>query len=89
MKRKPVEPFDYVDAMPINGYLTHAVRFQPEHFHRTAPYIVVTYMRALCGVGRGGMRVRLDQEGAIQPFKGVDGCTTCHVRVNKLRQAAE
>ena len=82
------EPFDYVDARPINGYLTHAVRNQPEHFHRTAPFIVVTYLRALCGVGRGGMRVRLNKQGEIQPYKGIDGCDACHVKLNKLKQAA-
>lgn len=80
------DPFDYVDAKPINGYLTHAVRNQPEYFHRTAPFIVVTYLRALCGVGRGGMRVRLDNAGEIQPFAGIDGCDSCHVRLNKIRK---
>jgi len=79
---------DFVDARPINGYLLHAVRNQPECFTRTAPRIVVTYIRALCGVGRGGMLVRLDRDGEIQPYKGVDGCDACHVKVNKLRKEA-
>lgn len=77
---------DFVDAKPINGYLTHAVRNQPEYFSRNAPHIVVTYSRALCGVGRGGMRIRLNEAGVIQPFKGIDGCDACHVKVNKLRK---
>lgn len=79
----------FVDAKPINGYLIHAVRNQPEHFHRTAPWILITYSRALCGVGRGGMRVALDKETAEPlPYRGIDGCDACHVRVNKLRSAA-
>ena len=82
------EPFDFVDARPINGYLIHAVRNQPEYFYRTAPFVVVTYVRALCGVGRGGMMVRLNKEGEIQPYKGIDGCDSCHVRVNKIRKDA-
>lgn len=28
------ETFDYVDAMPINGYLVHAVRNQPENLNQ-------------------------------------------------------
>lgn len=53
---------------------------------RTAPFIVVTYMRALCGVGRGGMRVRLDAEGKPRAWVGIDGCDTCHVKMRKLKE---
>ena len=87
MKRKPVETFDYVDAMPINGYLTHAVPNMPEYFHRTAPFLVITYRRALCGVGAGGMKVRLNKAGEIQPFKGIDGCNTCHARLHRIKES--
>ncbi|AXH44449.1 hypothetical protein PP353_gp73 [Arthrobacter phage Kumotta] len=79
---------DFVDARPINGHLIHAVRNQPEFFHRTAPFIVVTYARALCGVGRGGMRIMLDTKGLERPYTGIDGCDSCHVKVNKLRKEA-
>ena len=75
----------YVEAKPINGYLTHAVRNQPENFHRTAPWILVTYNRALCGVGRGGMRLLLDEQAQPRPWVGVDGCDTCHVRIRKMK----
>lgn len=76
----------HVEARPINGYLTHAISNQPEFFHRTAPWILVTYNRALCGVGRGGMLVRLDRESNTpRPWVGVDGCDRCHVRMNKLK----
>lgn len=77
---------DFVDARPVNGCLTHAVRYHPEQFHRPTPVVVTTYVRALCGVGRGGMRVRTNEEGEIQPFMGIDGCDACHVRVKKLRK---
>lgn len=76
---------DYVDARPFNGYVTHAVRNQPSAMTRTAPFILVTYSRALCGVGRGGMRVSLDSTGGVKPFAGIDGCDACHVKVRKIR----
>lgn len=79
---------DFVDARPINGHLTHAVRNQPNRFTRTAPFILITYSKALCGVGRGGMRVSLDKEGEPKEFQGVDGCDRCHVMVRKLREAS-
>lgn len=79
---------EYLDAKPINGFLTHAVANQPQFFHRTAPWILVTYVRALCGVGRGGMRISLNKETAEPlPYRGIDGCDRCHIKLNKLRQA--
>jgi hypothetical protein len=78
---------DFVDARPINGYLTHAVRYQPEHFYHATPVMVMTQARALCGVGRAGMRVRTNEDGEIQPYKGIDGCDTCFIRVRDIRKA--
>lgn len=80
----------YVDAKPINGHLTHAVRNQPANFTRTAPFILITYTRALCGVGRGGMRVSVDDMGQPRPYVGVDGCDACAVKVRRImKQLAE
>lgn len=83
-----VEAAEYVDARPFNGYLTHAVRNQPAMFTRTAPFIMVTYSKALCGVGRGGMRISLDKDGAPKPYMGIDGCNSCAVKVRKIRDTA-
>ncbi|QGJ93521.1 hypothetical protein SEA_MUFASA8_73 [Arthrobacter phage Mufasa8] len=70
----------YVEARPHAGYVTHAIRNQPEQFYRTAPNIVNTFRRALCGVGRGGMRVTLGRDtGEPIAWMGVDGCDRCHV----------
>ena len=81
---------DFVDARPINGYLTHAVRYYPSAFHQTAPRVIVTYSRALCGVGRGGMRAAQNREtGEIQPFRGIDGCDRCHVKLKKIRERGQ
>jgi hypothetical protein len=79
----------FVEARPINGYLPHAIRYQPEFFTRTAPFIVVTYLKALCGVGRGGMRLRLDHEGEPKDWVGIDGCDTCHTKMRKLRAGGD
>lgn len=77
----------HVEAQPINGYLTHAIANQPAFFHQSMPGVVITYHRALCGVGRGGMRVRLDKEsGTPRPWVGVDGCDRCHARMHKLKK---
>lgn len=76
---------DFVEAVPINGYLTHAIVNTPANFHRTAPWLLITYNRALCGVGRGGMKVRLNQERNPLPWKGIDGCDTCHVKMRKIK----
>ena len=78
---------DYVDARPISGYLTHAVRNRPDRFTRTAPFILITYSKALCGVGRGGMRVSLDKQGEPRSYMGIDGCDRCAVKVRKAREA--
>lgn len=78
----------YVEAKSINGYLTHAIANQPEFFHRTAPWLVITYLRALCGVGRGGMKVRLDEDKNPRPWVGIDGCDACHVKLRKIRASA-
>jgi len=78
---------EYIEATPINGYLTHAIANQPEHWHKSTPWLTITYNRALCGVGRGGMRLRLDVEThEPKTWVGVDGCDACHVKVNKLRK---
>lgn len=79
----------YVEARPIQGYLTHAVRNQPEFFHQSMPGVVVTYHRALCGVGRGGMRVQLQEDKVTpKPWKGIDGCDRCHTKLNKIKEKA-
>lgn len=84
------EEVHYVDAKPINGYRTHAVRNQPANFTRTAPFILITYTRALCGVGKGGMRVSLDLAGDPLPYLGVYGCDACAVKVRRImKQLAE
>ena len=78
---------DFVDARPYNGYLIHAVRNQPAFFHRTTLHNMMTFHRALCGVGRGGMQIRLDKEtNEPAPYTGVDGCDACHRKVNKIRK---
>lgn len=78
---------EFLEAVPINGYLPHAIRMPAANaLHRTAPHILVTYARALCGVGRGGMLVRLDEEAEPRAWKGIDGCNRCHVAVSKLRR---
>lgn len=79
---------DFVGARPIEGHLTHAVRYDPYMFHQPTPITVMTFMRALCGVGRGGMYVRTDDKGEIQPYKGIDGCDRCFRRVQKIRESA-
>ena len=79
-----MRPTTYIEAKPINGYLTHAIANQPQNFHRSTPQIVITYNRALCGVGRGGMRVTLGAMGIPVPFAGVDGCDRCHTRLAKI-----
>lgn len=77
----------YIEATPLQGYLTHAIANQPEHWHQSAPWCIVTYHRALCGVGRGGMRVRQDKETLKpRPWQGVDGCYACHVAVHKIKE---
>lgn len=81
------ENIDFVDARPRSGYLTHAVPYDLDTFQRTTPYHVFTYRRALCGVGSSGMQVRTNKDtGEIQRYVGVDGCDTCAVKVNKIRE---
>lgn len=75
---------EFIEGIPFNGYLSHAIRNDPLGLHRTAPFIVVTYDRALCGVGSGGMRVRLDENGEPRPWKGIDGCDRCHIKRHKI-----
>lgn len=79
----------YIEAKPINGHLTHAVANQPAFFHQSMPGLVITYHRALCGVGRGGMRVTLGAVGKPVPWVGVDGCDRCHSRVKKIQEAQQ
>lgn len=79
-------PIEYVEAKPINGYLTHAVANQPSFFHQSMPGLVITYHRALCGVGRGGMRVTLGAMGKPVPWVGIDGCDRCHTRLAKIQR---
>lgn len=81
---------EYVESRPIQGYLTHAVAHQPAFFHQSMPGVVITYHRALCGVGRGGMRVLLEEDNATpRPWVGVDGCNRCHARLNKIKERDE
>jgi hypothetical protein len=80
---------DFVEAKPINGYLTHAVVNTPANFHRSTPHIVITYNRALCGVGRGGMRLRLDEESNPRPWVGIDGCDSCHIKMNRIKSVTK
>lgn len=78
----------FIECRPINGYLSHAVRAERASLHCSMPNVVVTYTRALCGVGRGGMRVALNDELQPRAWKGIDGCDRCHVAVRKIREAA-
>lgn len=81
-----------VEATPIStGYLHHAVLVGDQSgFYRTMPNILITYRRALCGVGRAGLRVFIDKDTKeALPWKGIDGCDRCHVRLRKLREAGE
>lgn len=81
------ENIDFVDARPFSGHLTHAVPYDPKNFHRTTPKHVMTYRRALCGVGINGMQIRLDRE-TWEParYVGVDGCDACFIKVHKIRE---
>lgn len=82
-----MENGEFAEGVSFYGYLAHAVSYHPEWFHRSTPRTVMTYKRALCGVGAGGMRIKTDKEtGEILPWKGIDGCDRCHARVQKLKE---
>ena len=78
---------DFVEVIPLTGHVTHAMRNHPQNLYRPTPVMVIAYGRALCGVGRNGMRVRTNEDGEIQPYKGIDGCDTCFIRVRDIREA--
>lgn len=77
----------FVQARPIEGSLRHAIVDRPNEWHTTAPRIVITFNRALCGVGVAGMRVELDEDLKPKPFKTVfNACPQCRRRVKVIKE---
>lgn len=80
-------PTEFVEARPMYGYLIHAVTVRPVLWHRPTPWMLTTYQRALCGVGKGGMRIEVTPATrSPKPWRGIDGCERCAGKVKKIQE---
>lgn len=78
---------EFVEASPMYGHVTHAIVKAPQNWHHPVRWMMTTYQRALCGVGRGGMRIKLDRETEqAKPWVGIGGCERCAVKVRKIQE---
>lgn len=74
------------------GHLSHAVvnDGHPANFHRTMPNVLITYRRALCGVGVNGLRVRLDEDKEpVEWGGGRRPCRKCERKITTLPRARD
>jgi hypothetical protein len=75
----------FIEARPIEGSVRHAIVNRPDEWRRTGPRIIITFNRALCGVGAGGMRVETDAQADPVAFQGTETeCSTCRRRVKAI-----